>query len=177
MQREEIILPAKGSIVLGHQKGTKKFRFFVKVVNKTLIFLYRIYLLPIVGIGKYLILLETIGRKTGKKHCTPVLCRKFYTEKLTLYSARGQKSDWLKNILHTKEHIVNIQKGFKKFQAKAELIEEEEEKIKHLRYFFEHFKDAKQIFGYNKKKHKDIFELKQFSDLVKIIEFIQLEEV
>ena len=144
-------------------------------MNSIIILLYRIRLLPLFGIGKRILILKTIGRRTGKIRRRPVLHKKMYTNKITLYSARGKKSDWLKNILSSDNNIVEIIKGFRKFKAKATLIESEEEKANHLIYWCRNFKDAKTLFGYNLKEHGDIFNTEEFTKLVKMLEFIQLE--
>ncbi len=170
-------LPAEGSIVYRHQEKKSSFKRFEKSLNRVFIFLYRIYFLPLFGLGKAMILIHTIGRKTGKKRTKPVLCRRFYTGKLTLYSPRGMKADWLRNVLATKEHTLKIHKGFKKFDAKATLIVDDETKWKHLEYWFDNFLDAKQIFGYDKEIHKDVVGTEEFKKLSHMIEFIQLEPI
>lgn len=170
-------LPAKGSIVYRHQERKSSFTKFERRLNRVFIFLYRIYFLPLFGLGSMMILIQTIGRKTGKKRIKPVLCRRFYTGKLTLYSPRGLKADWLKNILATEEQTLRIQKGFKKFSVKAILIENEQIKWNHLEYWFDNFSDAKGIFGYDPEAHKDIIGTEEFKKLAKMVEFIQLEPI
>jgi hypothetical protein len=170
-------LPSEGSIVYRHQERKTTFTKFERRLNRFFIFLYRIYLLPLFGLGRVMILIQTIGRKTGKRRIKPVLCRRFYTDKLTLYSPRGMKADWLKNILETENHIFTIQKGFRKFDVKATLIQDEAAKLQHLEYWFNNFRDAKNIFGYDHKKHQGIIGTEEFINLAKLIEFIQLDIV
>lgn len=172
-----LILPTKGSIVYRHQKGDKRFRAFTKTLNSLIIFLYRINFLPCFGIGREIIIIETIGRKTGLKRRRPVLYKMMYTGKMTLYSARGKNADWLRNILSTENHILKIQKGFRRLNVRASLIESEEEKLQHLAYWCENFRDAKNLFGYNRKIHGDIFQTQEFLKLAQMLEFIQLAPV
>ncbi len=162
------------SIVARHQKGDAKFRKITNRLNRVFSFLYRINLLPIFGVGKSMILLKTIGRKTGKKRITPVLCRVFHTGELTLYSARGMKADWLKNILADEKKQTNIQKGFKRMRVQARIVEPTEEREEHLKHWFENLDDAKYIFGYKRNKHGDVTETEEFKKIAKTIEFIQL---
>ena len=162
------------SIVGRHRTRTKSFHFFSKIMNGVSIFLYRIYLLPLFGIGRRIILIDTIGWKTGKRRTTPVLALHFYTEYLTLYIARGMKSHWLKNILATENQIFRIQKGFRKYQVQGVLIENPDEKFKHLRYYFEKLPEARYIFGYNRKKHGDVFQTEEFKEILDNIEFLQI---
>ena len=165
------------SIFAKHRKRTLFFRIFNKLANGIFIFLYGIYLLPLFGIGNKMVLVHTIGRKTGKKRTTPLLIFTFYTGKFTLYVVRGKKSDWLQNILATEDKIIKIQKGFKKRKAKAALIENPSEKFKHLRQYFEEFPEAKTIFGYDKKKHGDVFDTEEYKEILDIVEFVQLTPV
>ncbi len=170
-------LPAEGSIVYRHQERKSGFTKFERRLNRVFIFLYRTYLLPLFGLGRIMILIQTIGRKTGKKGIKPVLCRRLYTGKLTLYSPRGMEADWLKNILATENHMFKIQKGFRKFNVKATLIQDEAVKIQHLEYWFNNFRDAKSIFGYDQTKHQRIIGREEFNNLAKMIEFIQFDIV
>ncbi|MBY9001882.1 MAG: nitroreductase family deazaflavin-dependent oxidoreductase [Candidatus Heimdallarchaeota archaeon] len=173
----ELVLPSKGSIVYRHQSGDKKFRRFTNRLNSFVIFLYRINFLPLFGVGKKLIILKTVGRKTGKIRRRPVLHKILYTNKMTLYCARGKNADWLKNIFAAENQVIKIQKGFRRMLVKATLVEPEEEKYKHLIYWCEKFKDAKNLFGYDKEEHGDIFETEEFMKLVRMLEFIQLEPI
>jgi deazaflavin-dependent oxidoreductase (nitroreductase family) len=130
--------------------------------------------LPLFGIGNKMVLIHTVGRKTGKKRTTPLLIFTFYTGRFTLYVARGKKAHWLQNILATEDQIIKIKKGFKIWKVKATLIEDPSEKSKHLRQYFEEFSEARTIFGYNKKKHGNVFDTQEFKRILDIIEFVQL---
>ena len=166
--------PSSNSIVSKHRASKSSFRKQTKIMNKVLVFLYRFYVLPIFGIGKSMLVIETIGRRTGKRRRTPTLHNTFYTNNITLYSARGKNADWIRNIRAQKEKIVFVYKGFKRFRAKAIFVDEPEEKIKHLRFFCENYKGAKFVFGYNKKKHKNIFDTEGFNLFAQTLEFVQL---
>lgn len=164
----------KRSIVSLHIRRSFGFRIFNKIINGLLIFFYKIYLLPLFGIGNKMVLIHTVGSKTGKKRTTPTLIFTFYTGKYTLYVARGKKAHWLKNILATEDQIIKIQKGFKKWKVKAKLVENLEEKSMHLRQYFDEFSEAKSIFGYDKKKHGNVFETEEYKKILDIVEFVQL---
>jgi deazaflavin-dependent oxidoreductase (nitroreductase family) len=121
-----------------------------------------------------MLLLKTIGRKTGKRRFTPVLFKKFHTGEITLYSARGMKADWLKNILADENHQTDIQKGFKRLRVEAKVIELVEDKEEHLQYWFDSFYDAKYIFGYKRNRHGNVTRTEEFKEILELIEFIQL---
>ena len=167
----------ENSIVARHQRRTKSFHIFNKIMNGVFIFLYKIYFLPLLGIGKRMALVYTIGRKTGKRRITPVLALDFYTGKLTFYVARGKKAHWLLNILAVENQIVKVQRGFKITKAKAILVDDKDEKYNHLKFYFEELNEAKYIFGYNKKKYGDVFDTKEFEDILGIIEFLQINPI
>ena len=164
----------KRSLVSLHRRRPLYFRIFNRIANGIFIFLYRIYLLPLFGIGNKMVLINTVGRKTGKKRTTPTLIFTFYTGKFTLYVARGKKAHWLQNILATEDQIIEIQKGFKKWKVKATLVEDPSEKSMHLKQYFEEFSEARTIFGYNKEKHGNVFDTEEYKRILNMIEFVQL---
>ncbi len=104
---EQPLLPRKGSVMYdfmietphNQKKAVKKF----KLMNKYLVVpLYRLNILPLFFIGRIVVLLYTKGRKSGKKRITPVEYRK-YNDKLLLFSSRGKKGDWYRNIIANPE--------------------------------------------------------------------------
>lgn len=74
------------------------------------------------GMGRLLpgklLLLETIGRKTGKRHQTPVQYERVGT-KLYLGSARGELADWYKNATANSTIRYNLGDGFRTATARA----------------------------------------------------------
>ena len=169
--------PTPDSIVAKHNEGSKKFRKKVRRLNKVVSFLYRLYLLPLFGIGKVIMIIETIGRKTGKRRLNPVLYYTFYTGKITVYMARGRNADWMKNIDATEDGVFKIHKGFKKFKVKKFFIEDDIERYKHLEYFCLNYKSAKGVFGFDKEMDLDLLNTEEFRNILNVIEFIQLEIV
>ena len=166
--------PTEGSIVARHIEGKKRFRYIIKIFNRIVSFLYRTKILPLLGIGKIILIIETIGRKTMKKRYNPVLYYRYYTGIITVYSTRGKRANWIKNILAAPEGIFVVHQGFKTYKAKMIFVEDPEEKYKHLRFFCENYKSAKLAFGYNK-KHKKILDTDEFKEFAeKGIEFVQI---
>jgi hypothetical protein len=64
-----------------------------KKINKIVVFLYEIGLLPLFGLGRFIVLLYTEGRYSGKPRVTPLEYRK-REGIVILFSARGALSDW-----------------------------------------------------------------------------------
>ena len=169
--------PTPDSIVAKHNEGGKKFRKKVRRLNKFVSFLYRIYLLPLFGVGKSLMIIETVGRKTGKRRFNPVLHYTFYTGKITIYMARGRNADWMKNIDATNDGVFKIHKGFKKFKITKGFIEDDIERYNHLEYFCSNYDSAKMVFGFDKEMDMDLLNTGEFRNILNFIEFVQLEIV
>jgi deazaflavin-dependent oxidoreductase (nitroreductase family) len=73
--------------------------------------------------GRMILLLTTIGRKSGKPHTVAVQYEKM-GNKYYIGAATGQKSDWYRNILTTPE--VDVEIGSKKMRGTAEPMVGEE---------------------------------------------------
>jgi hypothetical protein len=90
-------LPRPGTIVYDLVRGTpeqkkkaiKKFQF---VDSYIVVPPYRIGLLPLLGFSRIFLLLETIGRKSGKKRITPLEYHRI-DDIIHIISARGEESD------------------------------------------------------------------------------------
>ena len=89
----------------------------VKNIQKIHRVLYAIGLGPLVG--KIILLLTTIGRKTGKKRVTPMQYERIGYD-YYVGSARGLKADWIRNILANPR--VEVRVGEKQFVANAEVV-------------------------------------------------------
>src|SRR3972149_12205956 len=89
----------------------------MKNIQKIYRALYAIGLGPL--IGRIILLLTTTGRRSGKKRVTPLqyemIGNDFY-----LGSARGTKSDWVRNIQLNPQ--VEVRVGAKYFHGTAEVI-------------------------------------------------------
>ena len=89
----------------------------MKNVQKIHRILYAIGLGPL--IGRIILLLTTTGRRSGKKRVTPLQYEMIGTD-YYLGSARGLKSDWMRNIQSYPQ--VDVRVGAKHFQGTAEII-------------------------------------------------------
>ena len=89
----------------------------MKNIQKIHRMLYAIGLGPLVG--RVILLLTTTGRKSGKKRVTP-LQYEMIGSNYYLGSARGIKSDWVRNIQSNPQ--VEIRAGRKVFVGTAEVI-------------------------------------------------------
>jgi deazaflavin-dependent oxidoreductase (nitroreductase family) len=69
------------------------------------------------------LLLTTIGRRTGKLRITPLQYEKI-GEDYYVGAARGMKTDWLRNI--QSDPVVTVRIGDDQFHANAEIIRDQE---------------------------------------------------
>jgi deazaflavin-dependent oxidoreductase (nitroreductase family) len=89
----------------------------MKNIQKIHRVLYAIGLGPL--IGRIILLLTTTGRRSGMKRVTPLQYEMIGNE-YYLGSARGTKSDWVRNIQSNPQ--VEVRVGAKHFQGTAEVI-------------------------------------------------------
>ena len=129
-------------------KAIRKFKFWNKWV---VIPLYRANILPLFGFGRLFVLLETRGRKTGKRRFTPLEYRK-YGENYLLFSSRGERSHWFQNLL-ANPGAVRVKIGFRTFIPGVEVVESLAERLEILKWYVERYsKAAKFLFGYDVKR-------------------------
>lgn len=89
----------------------------IKTVQKLHRFLYAIGLGPL--IGKIVLLLTTIGRKSGQPRVTPLQYEKI-GDLYYLGAARGLKADWVRNIQANPD--VRLRVGSRDIHGKAEVV-------------------------------------------------------
>jgi len=138
--------------MLADEKTRKKDLKRSKTYNKYFIIpLYKIGLLPLLGLGRFGLRLQHKGRKTGKKRTTPV---GYYRRDgvIHIISGRGEKADWLKNI-RANPNDVYVQVGFRKYHAKVEIVDDLSERQNFWRWFIKkHQKAAKSFVGWDPKR-------------------------
>ncbi len=103
----------------------------VKKLYRTPILLYRLGLGKL--FGKYILILSTFGRKTGKVHRTPVEYFE-HDDRVYVMSGFGSKPDWYKNLQNDPHATLNKYKSSLNMVArKPETQEEWEGVIKFLK--------------------------------------------
>ena len=75
-------------------------------------------------IGRFILLLTTYGRRTGRPRVTPLLYA-IKGEAIVIASARGESADWLANIAANPR--VRVQLGRRRFEGTAQISREPEE--------------------------------------------------
>lgn len=89
----------------------------MKNIQKIHRLLYAIGLGPLVG--RIILLLETTGRRSGRKRVTPLQYEKIGVD-YYVGAARGTKADWVRNIQSCPQ--VEVRVGAKRFQGMAEVV-------------------------------------------------------
>jgi len=148
-------LPRVGSALynLNHPNENLRMKTLKKYkrINKLLILpLYRLRILPLLGFGRIFLILTTKGRISGKIRRTPLEYH-WIDNVITIFSGRGEESDWLKN-LRVNPNDVIVRHGFHSFQPHIEFITSYKDKLKIIKwYVIEHKRSAKFLFGWRPK--------------------------
>lgn len=93
---------------------------------------YAIGLGPVVG--RFVLLLTTIGRRSGRLRVTPLIYEK-RGDLLYMASARGPSADWLHNL--QANPTVYVQVGRRRFRGQASLVRDSQRAVGYLRWQLE----------------------------------------
>jgi len=175
MNGNEELLPRVGSPLykLNNEDENKRKKTLKRwrILNKYLVLpLYRSRILPLFGFGRIFLILTTKGRITGKKRRTPLEYHRI-DDAITVFSGRGEKAGWVKNIRANPEQI-QIRHGFYSFQPQVEFINNEKEKLEIIKWYVTHHgKSAGMLFGWDRKLDNPA--TTDFSKILKIISIIR----
>lgn len=136
-----------------HHKGKelpRSYKWF-KRLNRIVVPLYRLRILPLFGIGWFILMITTIGRRTGKTYRTPVEFHRI-NGVIHITAGRGETTDWVRNIRANPENV-QVQVGFRCFQPRIEIIDNISEKEKFIEWMIKNLpREAEMGFGWNRKK-------------------------
>ena len=170
-------LPRKGSQLYNfiHHKGEQKKKTLsrYKALNKYLVIpLYRIYLLPLLGFGRIFLLLQTVGRRTGRKRITSLEYHR-WKGRISIVAGRGRKADWYRN-MKANPDSVRVQVGFSKFKPEIHFLESQEEKLEMMKWYVQkHSRSAQFLFGWD--PQRDNPETTDLTYLVSVVEIVRLK--
>ncbi len=165
--------PRKGSAIYGmingDEKTTRRSLRGWKRLNRAVVFLYELGLLPLVGAGWFILLLYTKGRRTGKTRVTPLEYRR-RGDSVLLFSARGYRSDWYRN-LKANPDDVKLRMGFKTHEPEVDFIDEPEVVDETLRWYVKrHPRSSRIIFGWDPRRDDPATtDLSSLVDVMKIV--------
>lgn len=108
-------------------KFKQEFHGKLKVTNRFVVPLYRVGVLPVLGLGKTVMLLTTKGRKSGKMRGFPVGYFRI-DGGIYVFSAWGEKANWFKNLMLNPDQVY-VQIGLSRFRAHAQVIRDRQELV------------------------------------------------
>lgn len=115
------------------EKSQKNYYKWFKRINRVVVPLYKLRLLPLFGFGRMFMLLTTKGRKSGKKRTVPIGLFRI-NGILHVISGWGEKANWYKNMIAYPDDVY-VQVGFRKFHARTEVVEGFDEYKKIMKWF------------------------------------------
>jgi deazaflavin-dependent oxidoreductase (nitroreductase family) len=143
--------PARGTMLfelVNNPEYKKDFHARLQAANRFFAFFYKIRLLPLLGMGKQIMLLTTKGRSSQKMRDFPI---GYYLidDTVHVFSGWGKDANWYKNIIANPKDVY-LQVGFRHFHAIPKIVEDPEE----LQRTFERFiiccpKGAQQLIGWD----------------------------
>ncbi|MHA1995940.1 MAG: nitroreductase family deazaflavin-dependent oxidoreductase [Candidatus Hodarchaeales archaeon] len=173
---KKVLFPKNGTWFyrLMHHTGfdlPRSYKWFKRVNKVFMVPLYRLRVLPLFGVGWMIVMITTVGRKTGKTRRTPLEFHRIEGV-IHITAGRGEKTDWVRNIRANPDKV-RVQVGFKSFQAKVEFIDDVLEKIQYIEWLVTKLpREAKTGFGWDPKE--DTIENSDFTPLAKFLTVIKL---
>jgi len=146
----------------------------LKKYNPLVVVLYRIGLLPLLGVGRTVLLLTTKGRKSGKRRSTPVGYFRIGGV-MHVFSAWGKSSSWYKNLLANPEEV-SVQVGMRQRVVRARALEEPAKIQGTLEQFVtESPAQARYLLGWE--PDRDRIDQADFSTVIQRVLIVRIEDV
>ncbi len=159
--------------VIGDPAHRESFYKQLQSMNKYVVALYRLGVLPLFGAGKTTMILTTRGRKSGQLRRFPVGYFRI-AGRVHLLSGWGKAANWYKNILaHPDE--VSLQIGFHHLAVCANILQDPVE-IRHTieSLIAESPANARRLFGWD--SQQDSLETADFSPMIELVVFVRFIE-
>jgi deazaflavin-dependent oxidoreductase (nitroreductase family) len=155
-------------------KSKKRFRGLFRFFNMLIAPLYRLGLLPLLGVGKLILLLTTRGRKSGRLRYTPIGYFR-YGGAVHFVSGWGTGTDRYENMLAYPDDV-HARIGFHRFHARAELVRDREELTRMMKWLVSHHTSGMEgrAMGWDPKR--DDPETADFSGMFEKMAIVRLRE-
>ena len=128
--------PAPGTTLydlINNPEFKKKFYSRLKPTNRLMVPLYKLGVLPLFGMGKRIMLLTTIGRKSDTLRDFPVGYFRI-DDVIYVFSAWGREANWYKNLIANPDQVF-VQIGFRRIRVHPQVVEDPEELKQIIRRF------------------------------------------
>lgn len=168
--------PAEGTSlhkILSDAQFRQSFRARLKRFNPLLVALYKIGLLPLLGVSRTVMLLTTKGRKSGRQRVTPIGYFPIGGV-IHLFSAWGKGASWYQNLAANPDEVW-IQVGLRKRSVYPQALQEPAEILRTLEQFFaESPAQAHYLFGWEHEQDRmDNADFSTVIDQVLIVRFVE----
>ncbi|MHA1168948.1 MAG: nitroreductase family deazaflavin-dependent oxidoreductase [Candidatus Hodarchaeales archaeon] len=151
----------------------RSYKWFKRANRFFVVPLYRLRILPLFGIGWIILMITTVGRKTGKTRRNPVEFHRV-DGTIVITAGRGEKTDWVRNIRANPDKV-RVQVGFRSFKPRVEILDDISEKIKFLEWMTINLsKEAQMGFGWD--PENDRIENADFTPLANFLTVIKLHK-
>ncbi len=159
--------------VIGDPAHREAFHKRLQSMNKYVVALYRLGVLPLLGAGKTTMILTTRGRKSGQLRRFPVGYFRI-AGKIHLLSGWGPGANWYKNILACPDDV-SLQIGFRHAAVRADILTDPIE-IRHTieTLVVESPADAHRLFGWD--PQSDCLKAADFSPLIEHVIFVRFTQ-
>jgi deazaflavin-dependent oxidoreductase (nitroreductase family) len=159
--------------VIGDRAHREAFHARLASMNRYVVALYRLGVLPLFGAGQTTMLLVTKGRKSGRRRAFPVGYFRIGGE-IHLLSGWGKDANWYKNLVAAPDDV-SLQVGFRRFPARARVIQDRAEILATLeRLIRESPAAAQRLFGWD--PARDQWGTSDFSQVLEKVLFIKFTE-
>ncbi len=138
--------------------------------NRFVVAFYRLGLLPLLGAGKSIMVLTTLGRKSGQVRRFPIGYFRIGGE-VYIVSGWGKEANWFKN-LQAHPEAVSLQIGFERFPAQVQVLTDAVEIRAILeRLIQESPENARRLFGWD--PEEDRLDAADFSPMMEKVLFVK----
>jgi deazaflavin-dependent oxidoreductase (nitroreductase family) len=139
-------------------------------MNRYVVAMYQVGLLPLLGAGKTMMILTTKGRNSGKRRSFPVGYFRIGGQ-IHLLSGWGKSANWYKN-LNAHPDEVSLQIGFHRFPVRAVVLENPAEVTRTIELLVnESPSDAHRLIGWD--PEHDRLQSADFDPIVKHVVFVK----
>ena len=145
----------------------------LKLTNRFVVLLYRLGVLPLLGLAKQIMLLTTRGRKSGQPRHFPVGYVRI-GDAIYLFSSWGKQANWYKNLVANPDDVT-LQVGFRRLAVNAKVLDEPMEIKRTLGQFVsESPSQAKNLIGWDPDRDRiEAADFSPFINQVLVVRFVE----
>ena len=144
----------------------------VKRTNPMLALLYKLRILPLLGLGKRLMLLTTRGRMSNKMRDTPIGYFRI-DDGIYVFSGWGKEANWYQNSIAYPDDVY-VQIGFRRFRVRPEVVDDSQAIQRIIeRLVLQNPRGARSLIGWN--AARDQLECADFSLMIEKVLVVRFQ--